>query len=316
MPATTATSPAGGYAGGCHRPLLRLPEHQAVGVPASRRQGKHLLQGFIRGSGHQEETCPAGTDAECLRRNIEMGQGDQGVHRRQRVAFRDMGDHECGAPRQTGSFPAFDAASSVGIYPLMGWLLFCKVCIQSMHNPASGWIFWIVHDEPLDRLPVAARSSLPGNIQDPEDFLPRHRLPGKMPDRAALFQVGTKISRGYSAGRGRTLHSLTGEEVQEERLRRAETSQGPHRMHRPALASGTSGRFLICRVDNRHRADRRADPAAGAEILINEKGCHIFTVRSVYFYVKGIVFYQYLYLHAACHIPLSPIPPYAVSWTR
>ena len=42
-----------------------------------------------------------------------------------------------GAPRQTGSSPASHAATSEGIYPLIGWPLPFNVFIQSMVRPAS-----------------------------------------------------------------------------------------------------------------------------------------------------------------------------------
>jgi len=145
-----------------------VAKHQGIGVLPSRGEGQDFLQGFIDGGSHREEPGPAGSDTKRRRSDIEMGQGDDGIDGCDRVALRDMGDHEMRstpADRIKATIPCRDEGRDI---PAQGMVAVQKCFHPPDRQPGELLDFpGIMHNQPLDRLPVSTGCCVPGNIKYP-----------------------------------------------------------------------------------------------------------------------------------------------------
>jgi hypothetical protein len=101
-----------------------------------------------------------------------------------------------------------------------------------------------MNNNPLYRLPVAARSSIAGNIEYPCYRLFRNRIRSKVADRAPFLQVDCQVFAGYGPG-SRTEGDLSSGRTFRSRAWDGQyASQCPHWMHLPAFSSSTRGRVF------------------------------------------------------------------------
>ncbi|KAF1073436.1 hypothetical protein MKMG_02163 [Methanogenium sp. MK-MG] len=112
-------------------------------------------------------------------------------------------------------------------------------------------ILRVVHNNPLHRLAVAARGSIPNDIEHLKNILLCHRILCEMSNGPPFLQVIPDIFGGQFTGISWTLLLLVRPDVQDEGMRRAgHFAVSAGNTHARLLIPDHGKGILICRVDN------------------------------------------------------------------